>query len=214
VPCTEHDKLLFAACTTITLGDEHKASFWSLGWLQGRRPKDIAPLLFGKSKKKNRMVAEALHDNAWIRDLGHRTGFTTAHLSQLVTLWNLVQGTTLRQDQEDRITWTQTPHGEYTAASAYIAQFNGCVAGPDVAIIWKTCPPGVNSSLGCSFRMRFFYGTQYDLYDRLKKDLYVIEKDLYVRIRRLRLILYGWFFSCRTIVFKGRMGSIRVLSKM
>jgi hypothetical protein len=47
------------------------------------------------------MVAEALHDNAWIRDLGHRTGFTSAHLSQLVTLWNLVQGTTLRQDRED-----------------------------------------------------------------------------------------------------------------
>jgi hypothetical protein len=59
-----------------------------------------------------------------------------------------------------------------------------------------------------------FYGTQYDLYDRLKNDSYVIEKDLYVRIRRLRLILYDWFFSCRTVVFKGRMSSIRVLSKM
>jgi hypothetical protein len=54
---------------------------------------------------------------------------------------------------------------------------------------------------------------QYDLYDRLKKDLYVIEKDLYVRIRRLRLILYDGFFSC-TVVFKGRMGIIRVSSKM
>jgi hypothetical protein len=58
-----------------------------------------------------------------------------------------------------------------------------------------------------------FYSTQCDLYDRLKKDLYVIEKDLYVRIRRLRLILHDWFFSCHTVVFKGRMGSIRVLSK-
>jgi hypothetical protein len=28
-----------------------------------------------------------------------------------------------------------------------------------------------------------FYGTQYDLYDRLKKNSYVIEKDIYVRIR-------------------------------
>jgi hypothetical protein len=57
---------------------------------------------------------------------------------------------TLRQDQEeDRITWTLTPHGEYTAASAYIVQFNGCVAAPDVAIIWKTwAPPSANSSLG------------------------------------------------------------------
>jgi hypothetical protein len=48
----------------------------------------------------------------------------------------------------------------------------------------------------------------------LKKDSYVIEKKLYVRIRRLRLILYDWFFRCRTVVFKGRMGSVRVLSKM
>jgi hypothetical protein len=61
---------------------------------------------------------------------------------------------------------------------------------------------------------RVFLGTQYDLYDRLKKDSYVIKKDLYVRIQRLRLILYDWFFSCHTVVFKGRMGSIRVLSKM
>jgi hypothetical protein len=28
------------------------------------------------------------------------------------------------------------------------------------------------------------------MYDQLKKDSYVIEKDLYVRIQRLRLILY------------------------
>jgi hypothetical protein len=54
VPCTEQDRLLFTTCTTITLGDGHKASFWSSGWLLGRRPKDIAPLLFRKSIKKNR----------------------------------------------------------------------------------------------------------------------------------------------------------------
>jgi hypothetical protein len=34
-----------------------------------------------------------------------------------------------------------------------------------------------------------FYGTKYDMYNRLKRNSYVIEKDLYVRIRRLRLIL-------------------------
>jgi hypothetical protein len=33
---------------------------------------------------------------------------------------------------------------------------------------------------------------------------------MYVRIRRLKLILYVWFFSCRTVVLKGRMSSIRV----
>jgi hypothetical protein len=38
-------------------------------------------------------------------------------------------------------------------------------------------------------KLEVFYGTQYDMYDRLKKDSYVIEKDLYVRIRRLSLII-------------------------
>jgi hypothetical protein len=42
-----------------------------------------------------------------------------------------------------------------------------------------------------SIGIEVFYGTQYDMYDRLKKDSYVIEKDLYVRIWRLRLILYN-----------------------
>jgi hypothetical protein len=32
------------------------------------------------------------------------------------------------------------------------------------------------------YAIEVFYGTQYDLYDWLKKDSYVIEKDLYVRI--------------------------------
>jgi hypothetical protein len=40
-----------------------------------------------------------------------------------------------------------------------------------------------------------FLGTQYDVYDRLKKGSYVIEKDLYVRIWRLRLIYTTGFFS-------------------
>jgi hypothetical protein len=55
-------------------------------------------------------------------------------------------------------------------------------------------------------KRRGFYGTQYDMYDRLKSDSYVIEKDLYVSIRQMRLILYDCFFSCCTIVFKDRMG--------
>jgi hypothetical protein len=42
---------------------------------------------------------------------------------------------------------------------------------------------------------RVFYGTQYDVYYLFKKDSYVIENDLDVSIRRLRLILYCRFFK-------------------
>jgi hypothetical protein len=48
----------------------------------------------------------------------------------------------------------------------------------------------------------------------IEKDSYVIEKHVYIRIRRLRLILHYRFFSYGTVVFIGRMGNIRVLSEM
>jgi hypothetical protein len=58
------------------------------------------------------------------------------------------------------------------------------------------------------FVVEVFYSTQYD---RLENDSYVIEKDKYVRIRRLRLILYDWFVYGS---IQRLYGSIRVLSKM
>jgi hypothetical protein len=82
VPCDDTDRLFFADCTTITLGSGLRTSFWLSGWVQGRRPKDIALLLFDKTRKK-RFVADALHDNNWIRDLNLRVGFTTAHCVNL-----------------------------------------------------------------------------------------------------------------------------------
>jgi hypothetical protein len=38
------------------------------------------------------------------------------------------------------------------------------------------------------YDLEVFYSTQYDLYDRLKKDSYVIEKDPMVEINSIRLI--------------------------
>jgi hypothetical protein len=56
-----------------------------------------------------------------------------------------------------------------------------------------------------------FYGTQYHPVPPVEKDSYVIEKDLYVRIWRLRLICTTSFFSVVWVVFIGGMSSIRVL---
>jgi hypothetical protein len=53
VPCDDTDSLLFANCTQITLGNGKNSSFWGSGWLQGKRPRDIAPLLFAKTMRKN-----------------------------------------------------------------------------------------------------------------------------------------------------------------
>jgi hypothetical protein len=61
-----------------------------------------------------------------------------------------------------------------------------------------------------------FYGVLYDLLYTTdwKNDSYVIEKNLYVRIWRLRLILYYRFFSYSTVVFIGHMDIIKVISEM
>jgi hypothetical protein len=85
----QQDKILFAKCTHITLGDGNKTLFWHSGWLQGRRPRDIAPLLLSKSTKKKRTVRTALNENTWIRDLNHRTGFTPAHLTVFTVVANM-----------------------------------------------------------------------------------------------------------------------------
>jgi hypothetical protein len=45
-PCTESEKLLFARCTTISLGNGRKADFWNSTWFFGQCPKDSSPLLY------------------------------------------------------------------------------------------------------------------------------------------------------------------------
>lgn len=48
-PCTNTDRLLFAASTALAVGDGTKISFWNNAWLQGLRPRDVAPHVFNIS---------------------------------------------------------------------------------------------------------------------------------------------------------------------
>jgi hypothetical protein len=137
VPCDDVDRLLVANCTRITLGDGNKANLWNSGWLQGTRPKDVASLIFVRTKRKKRSVASAIHNNNWTRDINYRIGFTTEHLLHFTTLWSLVARTPLTQHHEDKISWTLKKHGEYTTASAYKAQFTDYSPAPELASLWK-----------------------------------------------------------------------------
>src|SRR5688572_871761 len=80
IPCSQVDHKLFAAATTITIGDGKKASFWHSSWAQGQTPRDMAPNLFNISRTKNRTLHDAMIDDVWIRDLNllHR-GFSVTH---------------------------------------------------------------------------------------------------------------------------------------
>jgi hypothetical protein len=51
-PCDSVDLILFYACTTITIGNKEIAPFWDSHWLNGKKPRDIAPLIFEASIRK------------------------------------------------------------------------------------------------------------------------------------------------------------------
>ncbi|KAG2569704.1 hypothetical protein PVAP13_7NG435625 [Panicum virgatum] len=125
-PFDNIDRLLFAACTTITLGNGSKTKFWSDGWLQGCRPKDLAPNLYKISKRKKISVQTAFTANSWIHDIPQQPGLTTTHLSELAALWIRTQNIQLQPNQQDQISWKLTTSGQYSASSTYKAQFFGC----------------------------------------------------------------------------------------
>jgi hypothetical protein len=80
---------LFNAATRVTLGDGHKASFWSSSWLHGQCLQAIAPQIFEVSKRKKACVHDALYDSRWIADISVEN-FSVEHITQFVMLWELL----------------------------------------------------------------------------------------------------------------------------
>ena len=132
---------MFAACTTITLGHGSKAKFWSDGWMQGCRPKDLAPNLFKITTRKKITVQTALTVNSWFSDIPLQHILTTTHLAEFVALWNRLQNVQLQPNQEDQISWKLTPSAQYSAASAYKAQFLGCTKARLLTYLWNSWAP-------------------------------------------------------------------------
>jgi hypothetical protein len=65
-PCDEADMEFFYAATRISIGDGRIASFWHTPWLEGMKPKDIAPPIFAISKRKNFTVNKGMYQDFWI----------------------------------------------------------------------------------------------------------------------------------------------------
>jgi hypothetical protein len=104
---------IFYAASTISLGNGRKTPFWHAPWLNGLMPKDIAPKKFQICKRKNWSVAQALHEDEWIRKLAIDATASVDHLTQFVQLWANIQRVHLRVDVEDDITWKLTGNGQY-----------------------------------------------------------------------------------------------------
>ena len=155
-PCTSNDKDLFAAATRVCIGDGNKAKFWESPWLDGLRPKDIAPKIFELSKKKMCLVRKALDNNLWVRQIDTRQGLTLDHIQQFATLWEMLADVNLNQGSQDTISWKFTNSGEYSASSAYMVQFVGLSFCSMNATIWKMwAPPKIKFFFLCKTE---FYG--------------------------------------------------------
>jgi hypothetical protein len=86
-PCSEEDMDIFYAATAITLGNGRMMP------LNGRKPKDIEPIIYESSKRNKCIVSDALHDDAWIGKVSLEPHFLMNHPSQLWTygrLWKML----------------------------------------------------------------------------------------------------------------------------
>jgi hypothetical protein len=136
-PCTPEDMSFFYAATSITIGNGERTSFWETPWLNGNKPKDIAPLIFLASRTKRWNIKKSMENNAWIGKIALNEDFSLEHAAQYVSLWIQLSHIRLTCDMEDSISWRLTTNGKYTTASAYKAQFFGATSTNMNRLIWK-----------------------------------------------------------------------------
>jgi hypothetical protein len=141
LPIDEVDEALFAVATRVTVCNGKHALFWKSSWLNGRAPALIFPALYTHSRRKNRMVANAMENENWIRDLMHDLHPTL--FIEYMQLWLLIDEFNFNHNdtEEDDITWTRTASGKYSAKSAYNMHFDGSLESSFPTEIWQVCPP-------------------------------------------------------------------------
>jgi hypothetical protein len=125
---------LFRVCTSVTVGDGAKASFWHDHWLYGQAPKEIAPDLLHLARLKNCTIQTALSERTWMKGLRRISSIEQIH--QFVKLWSLLQQVHL-VDRPYEIRWRFNTNGKYSSKSAYQVQFSGSFADFDWARLWS-----------------------------------------------------------------------------
>lgn len=142
LPCDQRDMALFAAATTVTLGDGETASFWNSSWLTSPPLAELFPNLFKRSRGKKRSVAAALQNDTWVQDLRHR-GYEDIAQNFLL-MWRAIRGanTQLQAGAQDSIRWLLDASGQYSASSAYKSQFEEVQLTDNKTLFWTAWAPG------------------------------------------------------------------------
>jgi hypothetical protein len=95
----------------MTLGNGQKALFWEDKWLEGQAIREIVPMLYNcvpKRRRRQKTVAEALHENRWARDIQRVLG--VHEIGQYLLLWSRIEGVAL-SDEPDSLRWKWTADG-------------------------------------------------------------------------------------------------------
>jgi hypothetical protein len=116
------DRTLFFASTLITVGNGRNTPFWEAKWLNGAAPMELVPNLYQQARFKYILVHQELQNLNWIINIKNIN--TEELMDELFLLCTVISEVSLN-DSKDSIVWKWTEHGEYTAASAYEAQFLG-----------------------------------------------------------------------------------------
>lgn len=128
-------KELFYTSTIVKTGKGNKALFWCSSWLNRSSPKNLAPQLFHKAKRKNITILKSLQDNHSI-DLVLPLS-SEVEIREYAELRDMIQQQQRDTNVDGEITWQWTPDGEYTTKSAYDIQFTGHTKTSRFHPIWK-----------------------------------------------------------------------------
>ena len=100
IPCSNVDHGVFAACSSIEIGDGTRTSFWFDQRLFGVAPKNLAPDVFLLARHKPFSVKEALLGHKLMHGLSRINSAT--QVSQFVQLWSKIQHAHLH-DHPDKL---------------------------------------------------------------------------------------------------------------
>jgi hypothetical protein len=128
------DRALFFASTVITVGNGKNTPFWEARWLNGVSPRELAPNLYNQAHFKHRTVHKELQQWNWVKNLKRID--TEELLDEFILLFSMLSDVQLSDDR-DVIAWRWSSNGEYTASSAYQAQFLGAFPLFRASTIWR-----------------------------------------------------------------------------
>jgi hypothetical protein len=119
------------------LGMEKQQIFGTRHGFMGESPKR-SPIHLRHLQTQKLHGVEGLQQDFWINELDSHKISTLNHIVKFVELCALVNEINLEEDTKDDIKWKFTANGEYSAASAYSAQFEGMVNSVMMEAVWKS----------------------------------------------------------------------------